>query len=296
MTTPLATFAICQSLRHMGQVGTLKDMEASHRNYLPSSSKATFPRGDRSMVPILVLLFVHVVAGAAAGFLSEDGPALSSAIFLGIVFCQTCLLGMWSGLGTTHWTVRLVGLAVGSTYLAVELGLGIAELEVEVFVLAILPCVLVTLATWIIRLFRGTLRRVEPAQTNVKEGLQFSIRHLMLLTFAVACLTTVGKLLAPTLANIDILAVVVVLGLCYVSVSLTSIWAILGTGHPVVRSFFVVVIAVIAGLLAGYVVDNGGEMFFWLSTTVLQAVLLIASLTVIRRVGYRFVARCPASP
>lgn len=280
----------------MSQVGTLKNMESSHRNYPPSNSKATVRHGDRSNIPILILLVVHIVAGALASFLSEDDPAVSSAIFLGIVFCQTCLLGMWSGLGAAHWIVRLVGLAIGSTYLAVELGLGIDELDFEVFVLAVLPCVLVALSTWFIRLFRGTLRRVEAGPTNVKEGLQFSIRHLMLLTFAVACLTTVGKLLAPTLANIDILATVVVLGLCYVSVALASIWAILGTGHAVVRSFFVVVIAIMAGLLAGYVVHHGGEIGFWLSTTALQAVLLIASLTVIRRAGYRFVARRAASP
>ena len=174
--------------------------------------------------------------------------------------------------------------------MAVELGLGIAELEVEIFILAGLPCVLVAMATSLVRLFRGTLRRVEAGQTNVKEGLQFSIRHLMLLTFVVACLTTVGKLLEPTRAHFDVLATVVVLGLCYVTVALTSIWAILGMGHPVVRSIFVVVIAISAGLFAGYVIA-GEELGFWVSTTGLQAVLLISSLAVIRGVGYRFLAK-----
>ena len=186
--------------------------------------------------------------------------------------------------------VRLSGLAVGSTYLAVELGLGIDAMDVEFLVLAILPCVLVALVTWLVRLFRGTLQRVEVDQTNLKEGLQFSIRHLMLLTFVVACLTTVGKLLAPTWADIGLMTMVVVVGLCYASVALTSIWAILGTGRPFVRSMFVVVIAIVSGLIAEYVFDHGEEIPFWLSTTCLQAVLLVSSLAIIRRVGYRFVA------
>ncbi len=260
---------------------------ASNRN----NSKEPFRRGVRfrSIVPILFLLFVHVVAGVVSGFLSADKEAVSSAIFLGIIFCQTCLLGMWTGLGRTHWMVRLSGLAVGSTYLAVELGLGIDAMDVEFLVLAILPCVLVALVTWLVRLFRGTLQRVEVDQTNLKEGLQFSIRHLMLLTFVVACLTTVGKLLAPTWADIGMMTMVVVVGLCYASVALTSIWAILGTGRPFVRSMFVVVIAIVSGLIAEYVFDHGEEIPFWLSTTCLQAVLLVSSLAIIRRVGYRFV-------
>ncbi len=257
----------------------------------PNSNESFHSRdGAGSRVPILFLLVVHVVAGVVSGFLSEDEPAVSSAIFLGIISCQTCLLGMWTGLGRTHWVVRLSGLAVGSTYLAVELGLGVDALDVEFLVLAILPCVLVALVTWLVRLFRGTLQRVEVDQTNLKEGLQFSIRHLMLLTFVVACLTTVGKLLTPNWNDIGFMALVVVVALCYASVALTSIWAILGTGRPFVRSMFVVVIAIVSGLIAEYVFDHGEKMPFWLSTTCLQAVLLVSSLAVIRRVGYRFVS------
>jgi hypothetical protein len=80
-------------------------MEASDQKDLPSNPKETLLRGDdfKSMVPILVLVVIHVVAGIVSACLSADQPAFSSAIFIGIVFCQTCLLGMWAGLGTTHW-------------------------------------------------------------------------------------------------------------------------------------------------------------------------------------------------
>ena len=192
--------------------------------------------------------------------------------------------------------IRLSGLAIGSTYLAVELGWGIDEWDVEILVLAILPSVLVALTTLLVRLFRGTIRSVEADQSNVKEGLQFSIRHLMILTFVVACLTTVGKILAPTWDDIDILTTVVVICLCYVSVALSAIWAMLGTGRPFVRSMLVVIIAIFAGLFSGYAVDQSNDMGFWFFTTALQAVLLISSLAVIRRVGYRFVAVAPACP
>jgi hypothetical protein len=206
---------------------------------------------------IPALLLFHVVAGVGTGFFSAHAPAISSAIFLAFVFCQSSLLGMWSGLGMTHWAVRLIGLTVGSGYLAVELGLGIGDLDREVFLLAGLASFLVALVTCVVRLRKGTLRRSGASQVDNPEALQFSIRHLMALTFVVASLTGIGKLVAPSLRSLDIMAQVSVLAICYSAVALTSIWAMLGSGRPIIRSVFVVLIALVAGVVAGYVIDGG---------------------------------------
>jgi hypothetical protein len=113
----------------------------------------------------------------------------------------------------------------------------------------------------------------------------------MQLTVVVASLMTVGRLLHPSVTGLDVTAGLSVLGVCYAVVALTSIWAILGLGHPAFRSVFVILIAVAAGLAGGYVLNQGRDLAFWTSTMVLQAAMLVGSLLVIRRIGYRLVAK-----
>ena len=240
---------------------------------------------------ILALGVCHLCGGVAAAILSADQPAFSSAILVALIFCQTSLLGAWCGLGPTYWLFRLIGLAGGAAYLAIELGLGIGELEGEIILLVVVATGVVAGVTWVFRLLNVVISRLDSNEEDAREGLQFSIRHLLLLTLAVACLLTVGRLLAPVLIGIEMLADVIVLALCYSAVSLTSLWAILGLGHPGLRVFVVFFIAVGAGYFAGYTVDN--EIVFWVSTTVLQAVLLLLSLTVVRQTGYRVLIQNP---
>lgn len=238
--------------------------------------------------PIPLLVLFHVVIGLLAAFASADRPAVSSAIFFGVVFCQAALIGMWAGLGATTRMLRLLGVGVGATYLAVQLGLGLDELGFEIFLLVILLTSLVSVVTWFVRLFKGNLRKTTPGQTDLQEGLQFGIRHLMLLTFVVACMTFLGKILAPTVSGLEVMSIISIFSVCYAAVALTSIWAILGQGHPAVRSAFVVGIALVAGIVCRY---TAGSDLFWPSVTLLQAVFLVGSLSVVRIAGYRFTAK-----
>ncbi len=91
--------------------------------------------------------------------------------------------------------------------------------------------------------------------------------------------------------GLDMFAQIVVLALCYSAVALTSIWAMLGSGRPVIRSIFVVPIAILGGFVGGYGIDEGADILFWVATSGLQAVFLIGSLCLVRAVGYRFVAK-----
>ncbi len=245
---------------------------------------------SNAAIPILVLC--HVVVGIVASICSADQIAISSAIFLGIIFCQVSLLGMWFGLGASPWMLRLIGLIAGSVYLAIECGLGINELDFEIILLVTLPIALVSVMTWIVRRCRGTLQRVEADHPEVHEALQFTIGHLMLLTFVVACLLTAGKYAAPWLPGLGMLSQIALLGVCYAAVALTAIWAMLGDRHLVVRGAVVMVMASLAGFLADYILDEDPSgIIFWPATTLLQASLLIASLLVCRIAGYRFVAK-----
>lgn len=244
-------------------------------------------------IPILVL--VHIVAAAMSWFFSVDRPAFSTAIFFGVLFCQASLVGIWSGLGMTHWALRMMGLTGGTVCLAFELGTAIDHLDVEIFVIVAVPSVLVASVTWVVRLAKGNMRRVGRGQMeDNQEALQFSIRHLMILTFLVACLLAVGKILTPRVVGMGNGMEVALLGLCYAAVALTSVWAMLGSGRPVMRGIFVFLIAVPAGYGGGYLIDGPADSLFWLSTTVIQAALLVGSLYAVRLAGYRFVAKVSA--
>ncbi|MCH5376479.1 MAG: hypothetical protein JJ992_21120, partial [Planctomycetes bacterium] len=76
---------------------------------------------------ILALTFVHIVLGVVLACFSSDQPAVSLALFLGLIFAQTSLLGMWGGLGGNHWLLRMIGIVTGTIYLWMVCGLGIGD-------------------------------------------------------------------------------------------------------------------------------------------------------------------------
>ena len=68
------------------------------------------------------LVLAHVAISLSTGMLAAwtgaaSGPNLAVAVFVGIVFCQTSLLGIWGGLGTNSWWSRLLGVMAGMGYL-----------------------------------------------------------------------------------------------------------------------------------------------------------------------------------
>jgi hypothetical protein len=66
------------------------------------------------------LVPAHVVLGllgAVVAYFAGRSPTLQGAAFVGLVFSQTSLLGIWSSLGPRPWWVRLIGVVVGVGYL-----------------------------------------------------------------------------------------------------------------------------------------------------------------------------------
>jgi hypothetical protein len=244
---------------------------------------------SRIPATILGLIAVHVAATAFGALISADQPAPSSAFFLAVIFCQAGLIGMWGGLGGGHWMLRLGAAFCGAALLGLVLGLGIGELDHEIYVLTFIATFLVAGPMWIVRVFFARLALAAGGTASSREGLQFTIKHLMLLTLAVACLTTVGKTLAPYIRGIDLLTDVVLLGICFVVVALTAVWAMLGLGHPGLRIVPVLSIAAASGWAAAYLIGRT-DFGFWIGTALLEAVFLIASLAAIRTTGLRLVA------
>jgi len=245
---------------------------------------------EHPIAVIGLLIGVHAIAGIVLAFFSADPPAVSSALFLSLIFCQTSLLGMWCGLGTSHWLLRLVGLIVGAGGLAIMLGAGIGKLSGEIISVVVAAVLLVAAVTWIVRWLKGAMQQIPDSTPDAREGLQFTIRHLLVLTFVVACLVTIGKALAPRLPHFHDVTMLSAIAVCFVSVALVAIWAILGLGQVLFRSLVLFVISAIVGWILARVIDEGDDIF-WTSTTILQATYLMGSLLAIRACGYRFLAR-----
>jgi hypothetical protein len=233
---------------------------------------------------LAALLAVHVAGVILAAICSADVVAVSSHLLLAVVFCQTSMVGMWAGLANFNAYGRLLGLAVGCVVLWAILGWGIGDPGPEVFVLVAVAAGVVALAAWLVRLFKARLGLA--GEQAAREGLQFTIRHLLLLTFAIACLLTVGRVLAPFVRGVDMMASLVVLGLCFAAVALAAMWAMLGLGRPLLRLVPVIGVAGASGYI-GYIALDEGDGLFWITLPVLQAALLLASLAVIRKCGYR---------
>lgn len=252
---------------------------------------------------VIPLLFVcHILASVVSWFFAEDDPSIRSQIMLSVAFCQAGILGMWCGLGGTHWVLRLVGTALGVLYLSIVVVSGISARGnyFLFFILVSLATGIVTTITWPIRRFKADLRRVVSTQTNTKEGLQFSIRHLLMLMFAVAALLSVGKILAPHIDFGEDITLAVTFAVCFAAVSLASLWATLGLRYLVLRILFVIFIVMLAVLTEVIMASRQSSGNFdidfealriWGGITVAQAAILLGTLSIFRLTGYRLAAK-----
>ena len=245
---------------------------------------------------IIGLVSAHVVIGLGAALVTHpvrEDPTLRGLFLLGVVFSQTSLLGIWGGLGTSPWWKRLIGVVTGVSYLAPLLEFGAFEPGHVFSVQAVAATAFVAIPLLTARLFRIALRRRSPTVASAVH-FQFSIRQLLILTFVVACLTTMATWAQPYRPHSRILYILVLCTTTFSGVGLLPVWLILATREPFLYSIGYVA----AGFVAGYgfgciaLVRDGG---LWAVTGGTEATALVVSLFVIRSCGYR-VLRLPSRP
>jgi hypothetical protein len=252
------------------------------------------------------LLIIHVTAGIVLAMTSAATAPIRPlpnilgwplAWFVSLAACQASLVGVWAGLGNTPWMVRLLGLLTATVYMGIEFAVGVQEFDVLVFFFVFLLAIVPATVFLMIRGQGTDLRRGNTAYAARGEGLTFGIRHLMALTFVVACLVTVGNWLVPFLPVTDSLITVSLYALCLASIAVTSVWAVLGLRHFVLRIVVVLLITVLAGWVAQYVIDGPAAAdMFWMLVAHLEAIYLVLSLLVVRRLGYRLISKRSSGP
>ena len=156
--------------------------------------------------------------------------------------------------------------------------------------------IVVTTATLLVVRWLGVSfrRQDDPGQSArpESEGLQFSIRGLMIFTAAVAVICAVARALEGYRNPILFIAVWAV---CFVAVGLVSLWAVLGEARPVQRVPVAFVLSPVLGAFFAFAagVHPTGWIYVLLIMLLYPAALL-GSLLVVRSCGYRLVrGLCP---
>jgi len=152
-----------------------------------------------------------------------DGPEILDPIYEGLIFGQIGLLGIWGGLATHGPSIRLVGVAIGLAYLTAQNCFSVNNWGLWSLLFVFLPTVTVAGVMLVIRRFVAKLER--PATTTISppaEGLQFSIRQMMLFTLVVGCLLGIVRWLQPDVRHLEISTLFATVLLCGVSIAVSQ--------------------------------------------------------------------------
>jgi len=252
------------------------------------SDKPTFAANNPRWIALWLLPAGHIIAGVLgvieARLASSDFPT-SATVLLGIVFSQTSLLGIWGGLGKSRWWTRLTGVVVGVGYLFVLLGYGLDDLSVATFIVVVTATTSVAMLLLVVRFFIVALHLgSRPATTT--SSVQFSIRHLLILTFLTACLVTVGKSVQPYLPSHVRFVQLLPYGITFGVAGLVPVWPVLVSRHPVLVGAGSVVAGACAGCIFGWL-GKHDDTGTWTTITAIEALGVVVSLLVVRCCGYR---------
>jgi hypothetical protein len=255
---------------------------------------------------ITTLVAVHVFTSGFIPFRNEISEAVGSThlatLQVSLFHCQVGLLGIWGGLGTNRWPSRLLGVGAAITYLssliAISLrphfsGTGYPENSatlsdvVKIIVTVVVaPAMLVALMSLIVRRTIAQLRvDHEDAAVENAPRLQFSIRHLMLVTLLVSITMPVGIGIWRDLEfNRDGLRT----GATIFILAWMTTWAALAKRAAYIPIFLTLGFTTIVGLGIDYSKGNSGFPYAT-AAMVSTYVFSLASLLVVRGCGYRVV-------
>ena len=204
---------------------------------------------------------------------------------------QASLLGIRGALGMSPWWLRLGGIVVGVGFLVPLLGIGIHEVNWATFIVVAGATSVVTVPLLIVRSFRVAIHLgASPVEPTGR--IQFSIRHLMILTFVVACVVAIGKLIQPHFPQGDVSFELLLFALTFGVVGVLPVWCILATRQPILYGLGLVAVGACAGFLLGRGQFDNVEL--WMTATTIEVISVIVSLFVVRSCGYRLV-RLPRS-
>ena len=250
---------------------------------------------DAKIKTLVAAHFVVFLVGWIGAF--HHAPDVRFGFFLGVIFSEVGLLGIWAALGHAPWARRLLAAAavIVASCVATLVAEPYAELPQAVGYLLVfgLPCAIVFCVLGVLRRSGRRLALRRATEFSAREGFQFSIKHLLIATALVAGAVSVGKVTRTWHPNdrwLDMLPVLAVIPPCFVFVALATLWATLGLGRPLPRLSFVSPGALMAGLMPLVCLPgdpNMKDFLLWLAMTGTTLLITVGSLLVVRSAGWR---------
>jgi hypothetical protein len=261
------------------------EVEAQDARMSPDTPTSAIPYPRWRIFGLVVGQIVVGWMGAYIAYSAGRNPTLWSGAFVGLMLSQASLLGIWFSLGTSPWWRKLIGVVVGIGYLVPVFGISIYQLNTDTFIVVVVVTSFVAIPLLIVRLFSIAIRLDDSPVASVGR-VQFSIRHLLILTFVVACLTSIGKLVQPFLFHgqiIDLFLITLAFGV----VGILPVWFVLATKWPTIFSIGVVAVGAGVGYCLGRGYNNTETLAMTAAAT--EALSVVVSLLVVRSGGYRLV-------
>jgi hypothetical protein len=170
------------------------------------------------------------------------------------------------------------------------LGIGIQDMDFWTFSLIVVAMSCVLMPLLIVRCFRVVID-LDSSSVPAAGRIQFTIRHLMILTFVIACLVSLAKLVQPHVSRGDLFIRVLLLAVLFGIVGVLPVWFTLATKRPSLYGLGLVAVGAGAGYCYGWKVF--GDEKIWATATAIEAMAVIVSLHVVRSWGYRLVRLAP---
>jgi len=267
-------------------------MDGEQTSLVMSRPEPSVPAGNPRR-RIIGLVVAHVVGGwllaALFAWARPTGYNLWEAVVIGVVFGQAGLLAIWCGFGLSPWWGRLLGAVAGAGYFGLLLTVCARGPRAGNFVIVFSVLVLEAAGFLALRGFRIRICRAPEQESPVRQ-MQFAIRDLMLLTFAVACFVTLAKWIAPSLTDFPPLFELSLLMLVLAAIGLLSVWPVLGARQPLPASAISLVVSAGVGFcVVWFLLHDLEGAALWAVITATEALLLAVSLFVVRSCGYRLV-------
>ena len=245
---------------------------------------------------IILLIAAHILLTVSGALLSRFLPygglgmvRVASLAFMALIICQASLLGMWAALGRLNILLRLGFTLVCICSLSVTLCLGIGEMELEWFVLVGSVTFFVMAVLAIPRWFRFRAMHIDDSKKTTVSEIQFSIRHLMIVTLWVACLLGIGRYFGPMIPSLEVFAFGAALATCFATTATLAVWAVLGLSQLPLRVGLVSAVTILTAGAAYFAMEAShiDPGMIWFAIVILYGAMLLASLWVVRLAGYR---------
>ncbi|MDH3718526.1 MAG: hypothetical protein OES79_10445 [Planctomycetota bacterium] len=229
-------------------------------------------------------------------------------LFVAIVVSQICLIAIWVCLSQRSWPQKAVIAFIATAVFTGELlfeewhnPVGFHPLvpQQPVFVL-IVPIVLVlSIVAFIVgtlTVFRRQIRLYrfdKPPPTLETLHLQFTIRKTMCFTAFVGVLLAMWQMIETSEfytfgSTLGSMVMILFVSFWFAIVSLTSVWAAFGAERPSIRFALVFSFSMIAGMIPpAFFQSLFWEQAAWIVMMPFVAIVVFASLLVVRKNGYR---------